>query len=76
MLQNAEFNYVKINAQTLHDMMRDEHSAGYQAFKTMTDTMGITIVAVGVDSQALFDALRELGITVLQGNFLDQPEPI
>ena len=76
LLQNAEFNYVKINAQALHDMMRDEHSAGYQAFKTMPDTMGITIVAVGVDSQGLFDALRELGIAVLQGNFLDQPEPI
>lgn len=76
LLQNAEFNYVKINAQALHDMMRDENSAGYQAFKTMTDTMGITIVAVGVDSQALFDNLRALGIEVLQGNFLDQPEPI
>ncbi len=76
LLQNAQFNYVKINAQALHDMMRDEHSAGYQAFKTMTDTMGIRIVAVGVDSEPLFDALRALGIKVLQGNFLDQPEPI
>jgi len=76
LLQTAQFDYVKINAQTLHEMGRDDLAAGYQALKTITDTLDISIVAVGVDSQEVFDELKMLGIHIMQGNFLDTPEAI
>ncbi len=76
LLQSAQFDYVKINAQTLHEMGRNEMPAGFQALKTITDTLDIDIVAVGVDSQAVFDELKSLGINIMQGNFLDTPEAI
>ena len=76
LLQNAQFDYAKINARALHEMSREDLSAGYQALRTIIDTMGITLIAVGIDSQNLFDELKALGIEVMQGNFLDSPEPV
>lgn len=76
LLQSGQFDYVKINAQTLQAMVEDDANAGFQALKTITDTLDIDIVAVGVDSQEVFDRLRTLGIEIMQGNFLDTPEPI
>lgn len=76
LLQTGQFDYVKINAQTLQAMGQEDATAGFQALKTITDTLDIDIVAVGVDSQEVFDRLRALGIDIMQGNFLDSPEPI
>ena len=76
LLQSGQFDYVKINAQTLEAMGQEDATAGFQALKTITDTLDIDIVAVGVDSQEVFDRLRALGIEIMQGNFLDSPEPI
>jgi EAL domain-containing protein (putative c-di-GMP-specific phosphodiesterase class I)/GGDEF domain-containing protein len=72
LLQIARFDYVKINAKTLHDISQNDMSAGYQALKTLTDTMNITLIAVGVDSKELYDVLIELGIQNLQGNYLHE----
>lgn len=76
LLQTAQFDYVKINATALHEMSRNELPAGYQALRTITDTLDIRIIAVGVDSQSVFDELQSLGVEVMQGNFLNSPEPI
>jgi diguanylate cyclase (GGDEF)-like protein len=76
LLQSAQFDYVKINSKTLYEMSRIDLPAGYHALKTITDTLDILIIAVGVDSQQEFDELRSLGIDVMQGNFLSSPEPI
>jgi len=72
LLQSAQFNYVKINANTLCGMSTDEVSSGFQALKTLTDTLGILIIAVAVDSQELFDQLNKLGVKAMQGNFLNE----
>ena len=61
-MQSAEFDYVKINAKTLKDMTSSDVAAGYQTFKSMTDTFDIQIIAVGVDSKELFDELQSLGL--------------
>ncbi len=74
LLKIARFDYVKINARTLHDISQNDMSAGYQALKTLTDTMNITLIAVGVDSKELYEVLVELGIQNLQGNYLHEPE--
>jgi diguanylate cyclase (GGDEF)-like protein len=76
LLQSGQFDYVKINAKTLHEMSRNNMSAGYQALRTITDTLDIQIIAVAVDSQEVFDELKSLGIDIMQGNFLAQPEAI
>ena len=76
LLQSAEFDYVKINATTLKSMNASDMSASYQALKTMTDTLDIRIIAVGVDSQDVFDELQALGIDIMQGNFLNEPQQV
>ena len=76
LLQSGQFDYVKINAKTLYGMSRDDMPAGYQALRTITDTLDIRIIAVAVDSQKVFDELKSLGIDIMQGNFLDSPTSI
>lgn len=74
LLQTAQFDYVKINANVLSSISSDEMASAYQALKTLTSTLGIQVIAVAVDSQALFDQLGSLGIQVMQGNFLNVPD--
>ena len=76
LLQSGQFDYVKINAKTLYEMSREDTPAGYQALRTITDTLDIRIIAVAVDSQKVFDELKSLGIDIMQGNFLDSPTAI
>ena len=76
LLQSGQFDYVKINAITLHEMSRNDMAAGFQALRTITDTLDIQIIAVAVDSQEVFDELKALGIDSMQGNFLASPEAI
>ena len=76
LLQTAQFDYVKINAKTLHEMSRNDMPAGYQALRTITDTLDISIIAVAVDSKEVVDELKSLGIDIMQGNFLGSPEAI
>jgi EAL domain-containing protein (putative c-di-GMP-specific phosphodiesterase class I)/methyl-accepting chemotaxis protein len=76
LLQSVQFDYVKINAKTLHEMSRNDMPAGYQALRTITDTLDIRIIAVAVDSQEVYNELKALGIDTMQGNFLGSPEPV
>lgn len=76
LLQSGHFDYVKINAGTLHEISQGDMAAGYQALRTITDTLDIRIIAVAVDSQALFDELESLGIDTMQGNFLGSPDAV
>jgi EAL domain-containing protein (putative c-di-GMP-specific phosphodiesterase class I) len=57
-------------------MSRNDMPAGYQALRTITDTLDISIIAVAVDSKEVIDELTSLGIDIMQGNFLDSPEAI
>jgi EAL domain-containing protein (putative c-di-GMP-specific phosphodiesterase class I)/GGDEF domain-containing protein len=76
LLQSARFDYIKINAKTLNDISQNDISSGYKALKTLTDTMNVQLIAVGVDSDELYQALIDLGILYLQGNYLDQPQSL
>ena len=76
LLQTTHFDYLKISAKTLHDMKTVNQPEGYQALKTMVDTLDIKMIAVGVDSQALFDELQGMNIEYMQGNFLNEPTPL
>lgn len=74
LLQEGQFDYVKINALTLCEIGSNEMSSGYQALKTLTDTLDIQIIAMAVDSRQIFEQLTTLGIQVMQGNFLSRPQ--
>ena len=76
LLQSGEFDYVKVNARVLHDMIESDMTASYQALRTLGDTLDIRIIAVAVDSQQAYNDLRELGIENMQGNFLGEAELI
>jgi len=73
-LQTTRFDYVKISAQTLCDMNKNKSNSAYQALKTITDTLDIDMIAVGVDSQDIYDQIQQLGIGLMQGNFLSSAE--
>lgn len=75
-LQTTRFDYVKLNVNSLSQLSTEELLASYQALKTITDTLDIRIIVVGVDSQALFEQFLALGIQVMQGNLLGEPESI
>lgn len=76
LLQVIRPDYVKINARTIYDITSDAVAAGFQALKTMTDTLDIRIIAVGVDSQDLYDHVLEIGVHAAQGNLLAEPEEL
>ncbi len=71
-LQMVRPDYVKVNAKTLYDMTTGDVPAGYQALRTLTDTMDIRLIAVAVDSQELYDRLQQLGVDAMQGNLLSE----
>ena len=73
-LKTVRPNYLKVNAQTLYDITRDDMPAGYQALQTMAKTMDIRLIAVAVDSAEVRDHLQQLGINTMQGNLLGPPE--
>jgi EAL domain-containing protein (putative c-di-GMP-specific phosphodiesterase class I) len=75
-LKTVRPDYLKLNAQTLYDMTRDDMPVGYQALRTMTKTMDIQLIAVAVDSQEIYEHLQQLGIDVMQGNLLGEPEEL
>jgi len=73
-LQAVRPSYVKINSRTLYDMAMGDIPAGFQALLTLTKTMDIRLIAVGVESQEVYDYLQQLGVMTMQGNFLSEIE--
>ena len=73
-LKSVQPDYLKVNAQTLYDMTRDDMPAAYQALQTLVKAMDIELIAVAVDSQEIYDHLQRLGISAMQGNLLHEPE--
>ena len=75
-LQSIRPSYVKINASALTELTPEDVSSGYTALRTMIDTMDIQFIAVAVGSQEVYDHLTNLGIDVMQGNFIAEPKEL
>lgn len=73
-LQLVRPDYVKVNANMIYDMTSGDTPAAYQALRTLTKTMDIQLIAVGVDNQSMHDHLLELGVNTMQGNLLAETE--
>ncbi len=75
-LQEIRPNYIKVSAQVLDEISGEAVSAAYQALRTLTRTLDIQLIAVGVDNQALYERLQRLNIDAAQGNLLSQAREV
>lgn len=69
-------SYVKVSARVLADLAAASDSAGLRALRTLTDGMDIRLMALGVDSQEVKDAVTELGVDAVQGHFIAVAEAL
>lgn len=76
LLQAIRPAYVKVNARMLSDLAAYPGSAGLRALTTLTAGMDIRLMALGVETEALKDAMLELGVDALQGNFMAQVQEL
>ena len=76
LLQSGQFDYVKINAITLHEMSRNGNDTNVQRIGDGAQGLESCRHVVAVDSQNVCDELKSLGIDTMQGNFLGSPEAI
>lgn len=75
-LQEIRPDYIKVSAKVLDEISGEAVSAAYQALRTLTHTLDIQLIAVGVDDQALYDRLQSLNIDAAQGNLLSQTREV
>lgn len=73
-LQSIRPSYIKVNANTLIDLTPEDVSSAFQALRTLVTTLDIRLIAVGVSSQENYDRLLELGVDIMQGNLLAEPQ--
>lgn len=75
-LQAVRPHYVKVRARQVADMAEDRIQVGFQALRTLADSLDFRLIAVGVDSEELRERMEALGITTMQGNYLAAPEEL
>ena len=75
-LKNLPVDYLKIDGGFVKDMISDPIDyAMVQAINNIGHTMGIQTVAEFVESPAIIDALRALGVDFGQGYAIEAPKP-
>lgn len=73
-LRGLDIDYLKIDGRYTRGLRGD--SVNWQVVAAITQlarTIGFRVVAEQVESQADFDALRELGVDFIQGHFIEKP---
>lgn len=73
-LRGLDIDYLKIDGRYTRGLRDD--SVSWQVVAAITQlarTIGFRVVAEQVESQADFDALRELGVDFIQGHFIEKP---
>ncbi|MCK7592605.1 putative bifunctional diguanylate cyclase/phosphodiesterase [Pseudomarimonas salicorniae] len=75
-LRRVPVDGVKIDKSFVFDLLRDpDDLALTSAIIAMAHSLGFTVVAEGVESEAQFDLLRERGCDFAQGYWLGRPVP-
>ena len=76
-LRGLDIDYLKIDGAYTHDLKADTLNGQVVAAITkLAKTVGFKVVAEQVEAQADFDALREMGVDFIQGNYVDRPHRI
>ncbi len=76
-LKTLPVDYLKIDGSFIRDIARDPTShAMVEAINTIGHTMGLATVAEFVESEAILQALREIGVDYAQGYHTGIPRPL
>jgi diguanylate cyclase (GGDEF)-like protein/PAS domain S-box-containing protein len=75
-LQRLPIDELKIDRSFVRALTRDDNAAiVVRSIVGLAHSLGLSVVAEGVESQATFDALRDLGCDAVQGFLLGRPMP-
>lgn len=75
-LRSFPFGKVKIDRSFVRDVVGNRHVAAIvKAMTTLSNTLGMVITAEGVETEAQFDCLRELGVDEAQGYLMSPARP-
>jgi Amt family ammonium transporter len=76
-LKNLPVDYIKIDGAFVKDICNDSTArVMVQSINAIAQEMGLKTVAEFVESQAILDTLRELGVDFAQGYHLHKPQPL
>lgn len=76
-LKNLKVDFLKIDGAFVHDMNTDSLDYSMvEAIHRIASLVGIKTVAEFVESEAVLDCLRTIGVEYAQGDYLHGPEPI
>lgn len=75
-LRNYPVDFLKIDKSFIQDLLQDEQDRTLvEVIIKMGQTLGIQVVAEGVENQAQFRQLKRLGCDYVQGFYLGRPMP-
>ncbi|MBU2097208.1 MAG: GGDEF and EAL domain-containing protein [Gammaproteobacteria bacterium] len=75
-LRKIAFDKIKIDQSFIRLMGEDEESfVVVKAIKQLADSLGIEVVAEGVETESELEILRQVGISAVQGYLLARPSP-
>ena len=76
-LKNLAVDYLKIDGSFVKDMVEDEIDAAMvSAINEIGHVMGIRTIAEFVESEAVLERLRDIGVDYAQGYWVAKPQPI
>ncbi|GMW07408.1 MAG: hypothetical protein AMXMBFR8_22040 [Nevskiales bacterium] len=76
-LQGLDIDYLKIDGAFTRDLRPDNlNGQVVTAITRLAKTVGFRVIAEQVETQADFDALREMGVDYIQGHYVDRPHRI
>lgn len=76
-LKNLPLNSLKIDQSFVRDMLEDRDDAAIvQTIVELGKSLGLLVVAEGVETEQHARALRELGCTLMQGYYFGRPTPL
>jgi diguanylate cyclase (GGDEF)-like protein len=76
-LRRLPVDEVKIDKSFVRGLADDDQDAAIvQAVVTLAASLSLTVVAEGVEDQAAWDRLVELGVDVVQGHHISRPVPL
>ncbi|HET7815231.1 MAG TPA: EAL domain-containing protein [Candidatus Baltobacteraceae bacterium] len=73
-LKRLPVDQIKIDKMFVRDIVRDQHDQGIvKAMATLAKTLGLRLVAEGVETEAQFDIIRDLECNYVQGYYFFRP---
>jgi diguanylate cyclase (GGDEF)-like protein/PAS domain S-box-containing protein len=76
-LRDLQIDYLKIDGAYTRHLVADRlNRQVVSAVTQLAKTVGFRVVAEQVEKEEDFDALRELGVDFIQGNFVSRPQPL